>query len=248
MIGGHFIKVWRSTQPSVSLSSGEAGMVRVTKAAAAAIGFRSLLADLGVKWPIRVWTDSSASIGMCSRQGIGKVRHMDTQVMWIQQRVRNNDLDLCKVSGEQHPADVLTKPDIPKDRMEALLEMMGCTFEGGRAQSAPTLRTEGGGKVFATLQGRGACRHDRNVGFPKNKGRLSGDGSQAGEPSEVLSKEGRPSGDGNPAGEPENGAEKEATKVLETRTGSNHFIKKMINDQIPLQFYSIWRRVRGALF
>ena len=66
----------------------------VTKAAAAAIGLRPLLADLGAEWLVRFWTDSTASIGMCSRQGIGKVRHMDTQVMWIQQRIRNNDFDL----------------------------------------------------------------------------------------------------------------------------------------------------------
>ena len=80
MIGKHLIKSWSSTQPSQILSSGEAEMVGVTKAAAAALGFRSLLADFGAHWPIRVWTDSSASIGMCTRQGIGKVRHMDTHM------------------------------------------------------------------------------------------------------------------------------------------------------------------------
>ena len=43
MIGGHLIKSWSSTQPSVSLSSGEAEMVGVTKAAAAAgISFEQL--------------------------------------------------------------------------------------------------------------------------------------------------------------------------------------------------------------
>ena len=109
MIGRHLIKAWSSTQPSVSLSSGEAEMVGVTKAAAAALGFRSLMADLGVDWPVRIWTDSSAFIGMCTRQGIGKVRHMDAQIMWIQQRVRNNDLDLYKVAGEKNPADIFTK-------------------------------------------------------------------------------------------------------------------------------------------
>ena len=86
-------------------------MVGVTKGAAAALGFRSLLADLGVQWPMRVHTDSSASIGMCTRQGIGKVRHMDTQIMWIQQRIRNNDLDLYKVDGEENPADILAKAE-----------------------------------------------------------------------------------------------------------------------------------------
>ena len=123
-------------------------MVGVTKAAAAALGFRSLLADFGAHWPVRVWTDSSASIGMCTRQGIGKVRHMDTQVMWIQQRVRNNDIDLYKILGEENPADLMAKAEIPKERMEQLLEKMGCRFEGGRAESAPKLRIEGGKQFF----------------------------------------------------------------------------------------------------
>ena len=148
MIGKHLIKSWSSTQPSQTLSSGEAEMVGVTKAAAAALGFRSLLADYGAYWPARIWTDSSASIGMCTRQGIGKVRHMDTQVMWIQQRIRSNDLDLYKILGEKNPADLMTKAEIPKERMEMLLIKMGCAYGSGRAATAPQLRTEGGKKLF----------------------------------------------------------------------------------------------------
>ena len=130
-------------------------MVGVTKAAAAALGFRSLLSDLGAHWPLRVHTDSSASIGMCTRQGVGRVRHMDTQAMWIQQRIRNNDLDLYKVAGEANPADLLTKADIPRDRAEELLKLLNCEFEGGRAATAPKLRSEGGKKLFAALPSHG---------------------------------------------------------------------------------------------
>ena len=43
---------------------------------------------------------------------------MDTQVMWIQQRVRNKDLDLRKVAGERNPADILTKAKTLRERME----------------------------------------------------------------------------------------------------------------------------------
>ena len=95
MIGDHLIKAWSSTQPGIALSSGEAEVVGVTRAAAIALGFRSLLGDLGQKaLNGRVWTDSSAAIGICKRQGLGKLRHLDTQMLWVQQRVRHNDLDL----------------------------------------------------------------------------------------------------------------------------------------------------------
>ena len=123
-------------------------MVGVTRAAAAALGFRSLLADLGLDWPVRVWTDSTASIGMCSRQGLGKVRHLDVQLMWIQQRIRNHDLDLYKVLGEENPADLMTKAGIPQDRANHLIKLMGCSFAGGRPATAPELRREGGTKAF----------------------------------------------------------------------------------------------------
>ena len=41
-------------------------------------GPKSLMKDLGQDMPIRVWTDSSAAIGICTRQGLGKLRHIDT--------------------------------------------------------------------------------------------------------------------------------------------------------------------------
>lgn len=121
MIGRHLVKSWSPTQQSICLSSGEAEMMGVTKGAMAALGFKSLLAGFGVEWPVRVRTDSTASIGVCSRQGLGKVRHIDTQVLWIQQRIRNGDLDLYKILGEEDPADILTKASIPEGRMTKLV-------------------------------------------------------------------------------------------------------------------------------
>ena len=62
--GEHCIKAWSSNQAVIALSSGEAEMVGVTKGATATLGIKSLLADFGVKCPARVWTDSSAAVGM----------------------------------------------------------------------------------------------------------------------------------------------------------------------------------------
>ena len=57
--------------------------------------------DLGMELPVRVWTDSSAAIGICSRQGLGKLRHLDTHTLWVQQAVRTKRIDLRKVPGEK---------------------------------------------------------------------------------------------------------------------------------------------------
>ena len=70
MLGGHLIKSWSSTQPSISLSAGEAEYYGVVKAAGIALGHQSLMADMGMTARVRVWTDSSAAVGICGRSGL----------------------------------------------------------------------------------------------------------------------------------------------------------------------------------
>ena len=67
-MGRHAIKHWSSTQASVTLSSGEAEFNGVIRGAGQGLGYQALLKDLGVEIPLRVWTDSSAAIGICTRQ------------------------------------------------------------------------------------------------------------------------------------------------------------------------------------
>ena len=171
MLGGHAIKHWSSTQASVALSSGEAEFAGVIRGAGQGLGYQALLKDLGVGALLRVWTDSSAAIGICSRQGLGKLRHLDTHTLWIQQAVRTGRIDLRKVPGEDNPADLLTKHSLSRDRLEKLVELHGCGYLGGRAASAPKMRSgestkstmisEGGGSLGATGNGVSAAQTAR---------------------------------------------------------------------------------------
>ena len=144
MLGEHILKTYSSTQPTVSLSSGEAEFYGVVRAAGAALGQQSLFADLGSALEVRVWTDSSAAIGICSRQGLGKLRHIDTQALWIQEKVRTKQIILKKVRGEVNPADLLTKFLSSKDKVDQLVNLYGCVFMSGRAKSAPLLKKRDG--------------------------------------------------------------------------------------------------------
>ena len=146
MLGGHAVKHWSSTQQSISLSSGEAEFAGVIRGAGQGLGYKALLRDLGVEVPLRVWTDSSAAIGICSRQGLGKLRHLDTHTLWIQQAVRTRRIDLRKVDGDVNPADLLTKHSISRQRLENLVILHGCRYIGGRAESAPQVRKGGSSK------------------------------------------------------------------------------------------------------
>ena len=112
----------------------------MTKASDIALGYNSLPRHLGVRSRLRVWTDSSATVGICGRQGLGKLCHIDTRDLWIQQKLRGNELEIWKVRGEVNPADLFTKHLSSEDRIHDLLELFGCRFAGGRAESAPKLR------------------------------------------------------------------------------------------------------------
>jgi len=147
LLGAHTVKHWSSTQAGISLSSGEAEFNGVVRGAGQALGYQSLLRDLGIDLPIRLWTDSSAAIGICSRQGLGKVRHLDTYTLWIQQAVRTGKINLKKVHGEANPADLFTKHSLTREKLMQLTRLFDCYFRDGRAASAPQLRRGATSKV-----------------------------------------------------------------------------------------------------
>lgn len=112
----------------------------VVKASGFALGQRSLFCDLGSDLRVRVWTDSTATIGICFRQGLGKLRHIDTHSLWVQEKVRSKAIELTKVHGESNPEDLLTKHLSTREKLEQLVTLFGCTFTGRRALAAPLLR------------------------------------------------------------------------------------------------------------
>ena len=143
MIGSHILKCWSSTQASIALSSGEAEFYGVVRAAGIALGHKSILADLGVDLSARVWTDSSAAMGTCGRQGLGKLRHIECYTLWVQQRLRQGQFELRKVRGDVNPADLFTKHLESRQKVDQLVSLFGFAFREGRPNAAPALRREG---------------------------------------------------------------------------------------------------------
>ncbi len=141
LLGRHAIKQWSSTQSSVALSSGEAEFAGVIRGSGQGLGYQALLQDFGVDASLRVWTDSSAAIGICNRQGLGKLRHLDTHTLWIQHAVRSGRIDLRKVPGEANPADLLTKHSLSRERLQSLVKLFDRLFRDGRVRGAPQMRT-----------------------------------------------------------------------------------------------------------
>ena len=143
MLGSHLLKAWSRTQPSISLSSGEAEYDGVVRAAGITMGQQSLMKDLGIKVGMRVWTGSSAAVGICGRSGLGKLRHAQTHTrLWIQECVRTGAIQLCEVNGLVNPADLFTKHLTSRDWVNQLVELFNWEYGDGRASIAPQLKKD----------------------------------------------------------------------------------------------------------
>ena len=139
MWGKHFIKSGSKTQPIISLSSGEAELHGAVKAATEGIGIQSLLLDLGISVSGQVLADASAALGIIARRGLGKVRHLDTSFLWVQEVKLRRNVSFVKIKGAQNVADMMTKP-VDCDTMKRHLQTLNVSMREGRAGSAPQLQ------------------------------------------------------------------------------------------------------------
>ena len=111
MHGNHVIKSWSTNQSVIALSSGEAEYYGLVKAASVSIGVKTIMKDMGVELsePTIIKSDASAAIGIANRIGIGKVRHIEVNQLWLQEKVSKKEILIEKVSTENNLADALTK-------------------------------------------------------------------------------------------------------------------------------------------
>ena len=144
MYGSHLVKHWATTQKTLALSSGEAELQGIVKGASEALGLQSLAEDLGAKIVVHIRTDLSAAIGICNRTGIGKVRHLATGQLWVQDKIRNKVIRLFKHPGTENPGDICTK-HVTNETIQKHLPQVQINYQEGRASCAPTL-TEKRGK------------------------------------------------------------------------------------------------------
>ena len=109
MHGQHCLKTWSTTQNKVSLSSGEAEYYALVKCGCETLGLQSVMADLGILTICVMKTDSTAAKGITNRRGHGKVKHLQTCELWLQEVVRDKRIEIQKVGTRENPADLMTK-------------------------------------------------------------------------------------------------------------------------------------------
>ena len=84
-------------------------MIAVVKGVSEGLGMKSLAADWGREYKLLGMCDSSAAIGIIGRKGVGKIRHLDVGMMWVQDLRESGGFEVKKVPGTMNPADQLTK-------------------------------------------------------------------------------------------------------------------------------------------
>ena len=142
-LGSHVIKTYSRQQKTIALSSAEAELHAMVANSAEVLGIIGLCRDLGMKLTGEIYADSSAALGISNRAGVGKVRHLRVQALWVQEVRSTGRLSYKKVLG--------TKP----------LGRVDQTRAGGFAECASreswhgSPRRTSGGRAHARLRDRG---------------------------------------------------------------------------------------------
>ena len=110
----HVFRHWSTTQATVSLSSAEAEPGGIRKGSSICFGLISIALDLGIDRSLEMQTDATAAVGICRRMGLGKIRHLATADLWIQDKIRCGSFALTKIPGSANPSDILTKKSMFK--------------------------------------------------------------------------------------------------------------------------------------
>jgi hypothetical protein len=86
-LGSHLIKTYSKTQSVIAKSSGESELYGVIKVSTEALGISTLLEDFGLEnTTVRVGIDANAAMGIVQRRGLNKLRHVELDVLWIQEQ------------------------------------------------------------------------------------------------------------------------------------------------------------------
>ena len=111
-------------------------MYAMVAASAESMAVQAYASDLGISLSSELYADSSAALGIAKRAGIGKVRHLRTQSLWIQEVRISGRIVYKKVLGEKNPSDLLTKY-MTAELSAKHLQAINAEFVDGRAETAP---------------------------------------------------------------------------------------------------------------
>ena len=131
----------------------------MVKASSQSMGMKSMMTDFGIKTKIKVITDTTAAKGIEMRSGLGQVRHIETNQLWVQEEVSMKEIVIEKVGGKQNIADALTKPVDQKD-LEIHVTGINLEVRHGRHGEASQMVGEESAKKVTWADDNETSEHD----------------------------------------------------------------------------------------
>ena len=157
--------MWCKTQAIVSLSSAEAELYGLVRASAECLGLMSVYGDLGTQVGGQVLGDASAALAVIARRGVGRIRHLDTNLLWVQEKSASGQIKYTKVDGKLNGSDLFTKALSWHD-IERHVEAMGNEFVESKGKDGFNINMLGndiGMEAAKELAGRIGMRGDVRV-------------------------------------------------------------------------------------
>ena len=100
---------WRRIRRRSRLWRSESEYISITKGAAHALEVRSAIVEYRMTFNVVCETDASAGRPMATRRGVGRVRHSDARLLWLQQLCAEGVVNVRGKPGEHNEADLGTK-------------------------------------------------------------------------------------------------------------------------------------------
>lgn len=135
MAGRRCLKATSTVQSTIALSSGESEYYAIVKASSQGLGLRAFYQEWGLAMKVIVRSDSSAARRMTQRRGLGKVRHIQTRYLCVQQQVHQKEIALECVATAKNVSDLCTKP-VSQQLCEKHMSAIGQTFQSGKSTAA----------------------------------------------------------------------------------------------------------------
>ena len=83
-------------------------------------------------------TDAHAAKRTVERKGLQKTRHIEVDILWLQEMQARRLLPLSKIWGEDNPADLMTK-NVPIEKVLKFTGVFKLEYQEGRAGKAAKL-------------------------------------------------------------------------------------------------------------
>ena len=117
------------SQKAVALSSGEAEFTAILAGSSEALFVKHVIEFmLKVSPKIKARSDSSAARSLTSRQGVGRVRRIESGMVWTPEKVQSNAMEVTAIPTLLNNADIGTK-NVSQYRLKALAHILSMVDE-----------------------------------------------------------------------------------------------------------------------